>query len=230
MSGRIRLKIPVIVEGKYDKARLSSVIDAPIFTTDGFAIFKNEEKRALLRKIGGDGVILLCDSDGGGRLIRSHLRGMLGSAPVHDLYTPLIAGKEARKKAPSKAGVLGVEGVPNEILSAIFEKFAAAHPELTDHGDAPAAEGTAEKKPVTGALLYELGLNGGPDASNARRRLAKKLGLPPDMTAGAFAAALDLISDEEEVRRLAGSPQSPDAPEEALIPPRTADPNRGEVH
>ncbi|MBR4204763.1 MAG: DUF4093 domain-containing protein [Clostridia bacterium] len=229
MSGRIRLKIPVIVEGKYDKARLSSVIDAPIFTTDGFAIFKNEEKRALLRKIGGDGVILLCDSDGGGRLIRSHLRGMLGSAPVHDLYTPLIAGKEARKKAPSKAGVLGVEGVPNEILSAIFEKFAAAHPELTAEGGGCPDE-QKEKRPVTRALLYELGLNGGPDASNARRRLAKKLGLPPDMTAGAFAAALDLISDEEEVRRLAGSPQSPDAPEEALIPPRTADPNRGEVH
>ena len=73
----IKLKIPVVVEGKYDKARLSGVIDATIITTNGFAIFNNEEKRSLLRTLGKDGVVVLCDSDGGGRLIRSHLKGML---------------------------------------------------------------------------------------------------------------------------------------------------------
>ena len=98
--------------------------------------------------------------------------------------------------------MLGVEGVPNEILRGLFEKFADAHPELTDRSGGR-SDGKKEKSPVTRALLYELGLNGGPNAAEGRRKLAEKLGLPPDMTANAFARALDLVSDEEEVRRLA---------------------------
>ena len=95
--GKIKLKLPVIVEGKYDKAHLSSVIDAVIIPTNGFGVFKNEEKRALIRTLGKNGIITLCDSDGGGKVIRSHLRGMLGGIRVYDLYTPQIAGKERRK-------------------------------------------------------------------------------------------------------------------------------------
>ena len=36
----------IIVEGKYDKIRLSQFVDAPIIVTDGFGIFKNPEKKA----------------------------------------------------------------------------------------------------------------------------------------------------------------------------------------
>jgi len=197
----ISLKIPVIVEGKYDKARLSGVVDAVIVPTDGFAVFNNAEKRALIRRLGERGVILLCDSDGGGRQIRSRLRGMLGGIRIYDLYTPAIPGREPRKSAPSKAGILGVEGVPNEILREIFARFAEAHPELIKDGGGTAPE---EREPVTPQLLYELGLSGGPDAARRRAEAAEALGLPGDMTAKAFCAAANLVSDAAELRRRAG--------------------------
>ncbi|MCR4906175.1 MAG: DUF4093 domain-containing protein [Clostridiales bacterium] len=195
----IRLNIPVIVEGKYDKARLVSLIDGVILTTDGFSVFNNAERRALIQKLGSRGVILLCDSDGGGRLIRSHLSGMLGTVPVYDLYTPAIRGKEKRKAAPSKAGILGVEGVPNEILAGIFEAFLASHPEFRTDEEAIPSSG---REPVTPALLYDLGLNGSTDAAARRSRAAEALGLPPGMSAKAFCEAVDLIADGETVRRI----------------------------
>ena len=196
----IKLKIPVVVEGKYDKARLAGIVDAPIITTDGFAVFNNEEKRSLIRLLGRDGVILLCDSDGGGRLIRSHLRGMLDGVKVYDLYTPEIAGKEKRKAAPSKAGLLGVEGIGSDVLEGIFAAFAEAHPELSD-GDAPAAQG--EK--ITKAGLYELGLNGTESAGERRAAVCRKLGLPHGMTANAFCEAVNLLVTADELRSIAGS-------------------------
>ncbi len=203
---KIRLTVPVIVEGRYDKARLAGIVDAVILTTDGFAVFRNAEKRALIRRLGERGVVLLSDSDGGGRLIRSRLRGLLDGIPVYDLYTPVLHGKEPRKKAPSKAGILGVEGVPDGILREIFAKFALAHPECagTDQSSS-AADGDGspkEKTPVTKTLLYELGLNGRPDASAKRAAAAEKLGLPPDMTVNAFCAAADMISDGDELRKI----------------------------
>ena len=203
VSERIRLSVPVIVEGKYDKARLSQVVDAVIVPTDGFAVFNNAEKRAMIRRLGERGVILLSDSDGGGRLIRSHLRGMLDGIPVYDVYAPAIRGKEPRKSAPSKAGILGVEGVPNDVLRGLFEKLTAAHPELLQAAgeDSASSPRTPDKNPVTKALLYELGLNGTAGSSERRAAVAEALGLPRDMTVNAFCAAVNLISSEEEVRR-----------------------------
>ena len=44
----ITVKEAIIVEGKYDKIRLSNFIDGLIITTDGFGIFKNKEKQQLI--------------------------------------------------------------------------------------------------------------------------------------------------------------------------------------
>ena len=38
-----RLKYPLIVEGKYDKATLSSLVEGDIFLTGGFRIYKDKE-------------------------------------------------------------------------------------------------------------------------------------------------------------------------------------------
>lgn len=192
---KIKLKLPVIVEGKYDKARLASVVDAVIIPTNGFGVFKNEEKRALIRKLGKDGIITLCDSDGGGKIIRSHLKGMLGGIRVYDLYTPQIEGKERRKSSPSAEGYLGVEGVPTEVLRAIFERFAASHPEAVDSGS-PEADA---RTPVTPALLYELGLSGGECSAERRDALCVRLGLPVGMSAKSLCEALSMISSAEGV-------------------------------
>ena len=192
----INIKLPVIVEGKYDKARLAGVVDAPIITTDGFGIFNNEEKRALIKKLGQNGVVVLCDSDGGGMQIRSRLKGMLDGIKVYDLYTPEVEGKERRKAHRSKAGLLGVEGTDSAVLSEIFTRFAAAHPELTGDGN--------EKKEaaITTATLYELGLSGTDGAADRRAYVCERLGLPKTMSTRAFAEAAAMVSDVDEIRRI----------------------------
>ncbi len=183
-----KVKIPIIVEGKYDKARLSGIIDGCIIVTGGFSVFKDVEKRALIRKLGAGGVIILCDSDGGGKIIRSKLKTMLGGIKVYDLYVPQIYGKEKRKSTPSKAGFLGVEGIDSGILRGIFDSFAAIHPELFEDGD-----GSVEVKSASSAELFELGLSGGENSAYLRDEVCVKLGLPRGMNARAFAAALEMM-------------------------------------
>lgn len=126
----LTLRVPIIVEGKYDKIRIVQVVDAPVITTDGFGIFNKSEKAALIRRLGQNGVILLCDSDGGGTVIRSFLKGILPPEKVYDLYIPQVAGKEKRKRKGGKAGFLGVEGIDNATLTSLFDKLAHRHPEI----------------------------------------------------------------------------------------------------
>ncbi len=195
-----KLTIPIIVEGKYDKARLSGIVDAAIIPTHGFGVFRDKEKRALIRRLGQNGLILLCDSDGGGKTIRSHLKGMLGGVTVYDLYIPKIKGKEPRKAAPSKEGTLGVEGIPNEILGRIFGEFLAAHPEFD--GNNTENTGTAPKTPLTKAKMYEMHLTGTPDASENRKKLCAAMNLPDDMTPNALCEAVNMLSSLEEVEAI----------------------------
>ena len=69
---------PIIVEGKYDKIKLSSIVRANIITTDGFGIFSAAEKAQLLRRLAEKrGVIVLTDSDGAGLVIRNHLKNLI---------------------------------------------------------------------------------------------------------------------------------------------------------
>ena len=114
---KLTIPYPVVVEGKYDKIRLSNILDAQIITTDGFGIFRKEEKRVLLRRLAAASpLIVLTDSDGGGTVIRSHLSGMVPRDRIIPLYIPQIKGKERRKDKPSAAGTLGVEGMDDSLL------------------------------------------------------------------------------------------------------------------
>ena len=108
---KLHIPFPVIVEGKYDKIRLSNIMEGQIITTDGFGVFRQKEKRLLLRRLSeASPLILLTDSDGGGKVIRSHLTGMIPPDRLIQVYIPPVRGKERRKIAPSAAGLLGVEG------------------------------------------------------------------------------------------------------------------------
>ena len=48
---KITISRPIIVEGKYDKITLAALVDAQIIPTDGFSLFNQKEKAALLRRI-----------------------------------------------------------------------------------------------------------------------------------------------------------------------------------
>ena len=190
MPDLLPVSLPVIVEGKYDKIRLSSVIDAEIITTSGFGIFNHGETMALIRALAAPaGIIVLTDSDGAGKLIRAKISSALPPEKVFHLYTPQIPGKERRKNAPSKAGFLGVEGMDDATLRALFAPFA---------GDAPKRGG------INKADLFCLGLTGGENASAARDMLCARLRLPAGMNAAALLGALNILYEKEEFLRIAG--------------------------
>ena len=184
-----RIALPIAVEGKYDKITLSSIFDCTVIDLGGFGIFKSEEKRALLRAVGRDGLIVLTDSDGAGKLIRSHLSGLFPKERLHHLYVPRIEGKEKRKTAPSREGVLGVEGMSREILLRVLSPFIVGE-----------SVEKSEKEPITKQDFYLDGLSGGVDSAAFRNRLAAFFDLPPAMTANALLSALNVITDREGYR------------------------------
>ena len=192
---KLRLAVPVIVEGKYDKIALSAVAEGHIVTTDGFGIFNSREKRALISRISERGLIVLCDSDSAGGVIRAHLSGIVPKERLFQLYVPCIRGKERRKSAPSKEGLLGVEGMSAEILRERLLALAELHPEILGEEAVPREE-------ITKGDLYEYGLSGGENAAEKRDVLAAKAGLPAGMTAKALLAALNTVMAREEFLHL----------------------------
>ena len=187
---KLRIDRPIIVEGKYDKIALSAVVEGHILTTGGFSVFNQKEKTALLRRLcEAHGVIVLTDSDGGGRQIRAFLSGILPKDKVTHLYIPRIAGKERRKAHPGKAGVLGVEGMDATLLRSLLAPFATDAPKKQTGG-------------LTKARFYLDGLSGRDGAAEKRRALCALLAFPPDMTADALLDALNLLYTAEEYEAL----------------------------
>lgn len=194
---KLIVPFPVIVEGKYDKIRLANVMDGQIITTDGFGIFKKDEKKQLLRRLAEiSPLILLTDSDGGGKVIRSHLTGIIPRDRLIQLYIPQIPGKEKRKTAPSAAGTLGVEGMDDDLLYDLLAPYAA------EAGSETVSR--ARNNPLSKVDLYVDGLTGGPDSSAGRDELCRRIGLPSGMTSGALLEALRMLYSYEEYLSLVG--------------------------
>lgn len=185
-----RVREVIIVEGRYDKNALKQVVDAVVVETNGFGVFRDKERLALLRRLARvKGLILLTDSDGAGFVIRNFLKGAIPKSQLKQAYIPDVYGKERRKSAPGKEGKLGVEGMPPEVLLQALERAGAT---FEDGGASPA------RRPLTKADLYSVGLSGGPDSGAKRAALLKKLGLPERMTANAMLEALNLLYSREE--------------------------------
>ena len=138
------------------------------------------------------GLIVLTDSDGAGLVIRNFLRGALPKEGVLHAYVPEIAGKEKRKAAPGKAGLLGVEGMTPEIL---LEALRNAGAEMD--GEARAADDHIGKMD-----LYTLGLSGGAGSAAKRQALLQDLRLPGYLSANALVDALNsLWRDRDQLEK-----------------------------
>lgn len=189
-----RIREVIVVEGRYDKNALKQVVDATVVETGGFGVFNNKERLALLRRLAAErGIVILTDSDGAGFVIRNFLKGAIPKSQVKHAYIPDIYGKERRKAAPGKEGKLGVEGMSPEVLLEALRRAGA-----TFEGD----EVCGERRPITKAGLYELGLTGTPDSAARRTALLKKLGLPERMTTNAMLEALNILFDWEELEKI----------------------------
>ena len=120
----ITLRQAVIVEGKYDKIKLSSILDAVIIPDRRLWVsLKTKRKMNLIRRLAEErGLLILTDSDGAGFVIRNYLSGCIPAAQIRHVYIPDILGKEKRKDKASKEGKLGVEGIPKELLIEALQK------------------------------------------------------------------------------------------------------------
>ena len=177
MSGpeRIHTGRVLVVEGKYDAARLARLTDAMILLTDGFAIFSDKKRQRLLKELAvKNGLLLLTDSDKAGFQIRTYITNLVGAEHVAQAYVPALPGKERRKALPGKEGLLGVEGVPDELVRQSL--LDALGPEAGQ--TAPPAAG----RPITYSDLYDWGLSGTAGAAERKYRLLEALGLPPRLS------------------------------------------------
>lgn len=189
----LRVKEAVIVEGKYDKIKLSSVIDGVIIPTNGFGIFKDRETLEIVRYFAAStGIIILTDSDSAGFKIRSFIKGAVKNGRIVNVYIPDIFGKERRKTVPSKEGKIGVEGMEKEIILEAFRKAGIAAEEQPPNSD-----------PITRLDLYEAGLSGGENSSAMRKRLLAELGLPELLTAKGMTDILNTLMTRQEFFALA---------------------------
>lgn len=189
MGEKLKISLPIIVEGRYDKSALSGYVDALIITTGGFAVFNNKEKQALIRRIAGQGVIVLTDSDGGGKQIRAYLSSLLPKEKIYHLYVPQIVGKERRKNKASASGFLGVEGMKSDLLIKLLSPF---------------ANGVQKRKMtqmLTNVDFFKDKLTGHPNSTVRRDALAKHFDLPAGMSAKALLAALNLICADGEYEK-----------------------------
>lgn len=216
----IKISLPIVVEGRHDKAFLSSFLDALIITTDGFGIFSSTQKVEFIRSIAGQrGIIILTDSDNAGMLIRGHLKSMLPNIDIINVYTPEIKGKERRKSAPSKQGLLGVEGMrPEAVLNALCKAgvltekngvyFEAHNAKNGCGGPADCSVGRQSKnaggidEKITTNDLYELGLTGAEGAGEKRAVLLKHLGFPQNLSIRMMLEALNRLYTRGDLEKL----------------------------
>lgn len=165
----LKINEAVIVEGKYDKIKLSAILDTVIIETDGFAIFKDKEKQHLIRFLAKKrGIIIMTDSDSAGFKIRSFINGITKSENIKNVYIPDVYGKEKRKTEASKEGKLGVEGMKTEVIMSALTKAGVL---CTENNKTACRE-------ITRTDFFEDGISGRENSSELRKALAKELDLP----------------------------------------------------
>ena len=164
-----KIKEVIVVEGRYDKNALLQVVDATVITTEGFGVFNNKEKVDYLRRL-------------------AQKQGVLPPETIKQAYVPDIFGKERRKKKGGKEGKLGVEGMrPAQLLDSLRRSGATILGE----------ESPRESAGITSADLMEKGFIG-PNSTQRRAELIKKLQLPQHISTKGLLEALNLLLSREE--------------------------------
>ena len=164
----IKIHEVLLVEGKYDAARLHNLVDGTILTTDGFRVMKDRALQTMLQRLGRtQGLIILTDSDAAGFKIRHFVTGLVGAEHVLQAYVPAVAGKEARKEAPGREGLLGVEGISDDLILRGLQLALDSRQDASREGPAPS--------PITYSDLYECGISGTANSAARRRQLLRQL-------------------------------------------------------
>lgn len=220
MTEKLELRETVIVEGRYDKIKLSECIASPIIETGGFRVFKDKEKQHLIRAIAERrGILIMTDVDSAGFMIRNFLRGIVPEDRIYHAYIPTVEGKEKRKAESSKEGILGVEGIDRDALIESIRNSGAhiinshcegvslwqSQPKSEDNvgeGLAPPENTDSEVKivqsEITKADFFDYGLTGSENSAACREAVLRSLGLPKYLTTNAMISALNCLFTKDE--------------------------------
>ena len=183
----LKIKEAVIVEGRYDKLKLSNLLDTLIVETGGFHIYKDKEKLKFIKKLARErGIIVLTDSDHSGFQIRGLLSSEIPKEQIKHLYIPDVFGKEKRKNKPSKEGKLGVEGIDDQTLLSLFEKQGIKADKVT------------KSDSVTSYDLYDLGFSGTDGAKQKKKKLLKSLDLPEFLSTSSLLSHINSSMTRQE--------------------------------
>lgn len=191
---KIKLNQAVIVEGRYDKIKLSGILDAFIIETNGFGIFKDKQRLSFIKRIANErGIIILTDSDHAGFMIRNYISSGVPKDKIINVYIPDVYGKEKRKTQSSKEGKLGVEGMTKEvILKALENARVTSTAVLNDN-------------PVTNYDLFEVGLSGTLNAKQNKKKLLAKLNLPEFLSTNSLLSYINNLMTKEEFYAIVNS-------------------------
>lgn len=183
----IKIKEAVIVEGKYDKLKLSNILDTLIIETNGFQIYKDKKRLSFIRQLANErGIIIITDSDHSGFQIRNYISQGIPKDKIKHIYIPDILGKEKRKAEPSKEGKLGVEGIDDSILVDLFQK---ANIDCTAEDD---------RELITNYDLFAAGISGGANSKEKKKKLLKALNLPEFLSTNSLLSYLNSSMTKEE--------------------------------
>ena len=189
-----KIKEAIIVEGTYDKAKLAGFIDGVILTTHGFAVYTNPDFINTIKELARTcGIVILTDSDSAGMKIRNFVKQHAADGVVYHAYVPDVAGKERRKSKPSSEGLLGVEGMSEDIIIKALRDSGATIDDVSDSG---------KDSRITKADLYFLGLSGTPDASARRAALCRRLNIPIKLSANMLLDVLNRRVSYEELEEM----------------------------
>ncbi len=189
---KIKVSQVVVVEGKYDMITLNNILNALIIPLNGFSIYSDEEKKALLKTLGDEfGIILITDSDTAGFQLRNYIQNICKTANIINVYIPNIKGKEARKKQNSKEGFLGVEGIPKNIIIDSLKNAGVGFSYKTEN-----------ENPLTYTDLYNLSLSGVENAFENRKKVSNHFNLPIKLSKKAFLEVLNRMTNYEELKNI----------------------------
>lgn len=190
------IKETIIVEGTYDKIKLSGFIDSVILTTNGFTVFKNKKLLESIKTFAKEtGIVILTDADSAGFKIRNFIKQSITEGTVLHAYIPDVKGKEKRKRIPGKEGLLGVEGIDEETILAALRNAGCT---VDGSSEAPKAV-----RAVTKADMFAAGLSGGAGSGERRERMAKMLGIPSKISANMLLDVINRLLTYEEFEKMA---------------------------
>ncbi len=191
---KLAIKEIIVVEGKYDAVKLSNLVDALIIQTGGFSIFTSKETRELIISLGKkNGVIVLTDSDAAGFQIRNYIEKFASGIVIKHAYIPAQKGKEQRKEKPAKEGLLGVEGIDDDVLLNALKNVCTHKAQKQ------------KTRLITYTDLYEIGISGTQGSVQKKHKLLCSLNLPPRLSKKALCAVLNSLYTYEEFMQIANA-------------------------